>query len=331
MKRLTGWIMALAATVCFAAPAGAAAQQTPPQTSTQPAEPQAPTPAQPAPATPQSEPTPAAPASPQVDADAEKRHLTAARDSLSQLTQLPAAAQLTGDARTQVSQLITNFNELITTNVEWRASYGKVAANLAALVGDQRTDESPATPAASPAGAVGTSGTVALDPAIRAKLVEFKSHLIEFEKAAGGSASTASAGTPGSTTAPASASEAAPSASSAAPAATATTGATAETPSPAGTSGTTPAAPPTTDPAPQGRPATGSQNPRSESRQEGHSDALRHIEAIDTLLNDSAKAGATGTAGTASAERAGSLGREQIEEIRTHLTELRRLLSQSGR
>ena len=34
------------------------------------------------------------------------------------LTQLPAAAQLTGDARTQVSQLIANFNELITTQAE---------------------------------------------------------------------------------------------------------------------------------------------------------------------------------------------------------------------
>src|SRR5687768_17218845 len=41
-----------------------------------------------------------------VDTENVKRHLTAARDSLSQLTQLPAAAQLTGDSRTQVSQLI---------------------------------------------------------------------------------------------------------------------------------------------------------------------------------------------------------------------------------
>ena len=65
-----------------------------------------------------------------------KRHLTAARDTLSQLTQLPAAAQLTGDARTQVSQLISNFNELITTNADWRAAYTKLQGNLTALVGE---------------------------------------------------------------------------------------------------------------------------------------------------------------------------------------------------
>ena len=130
--------------------------------------------------------TPSPTPSQQVDADTVKRHLTAARDTLSQLTQLPAAAQLTGDARTQVSQLISNFNELITTNVDWRAAYSKLQANLTALVGDQRTDESPAPRPALPA-AVGTSGTVTLDPAIRAKLIEFRSHLADFEKAAGGS------------------------------------------------------------------------------------------------------------------------------------------------
>ena len=114
--------------------------------------------------------------------------MTAARESLSQLTQLPAAAQLTGDARTQVSQLISNFNELITTNTEWRASYAKVQANLNALVGDQKADESPAPTPAPGAGAVGTSGTTSVDPAIRAKLVEFRTHLMDFEKAAGGGA-----------------------------------------------------------------------------------------------------------------------------------------------
>ena len=120
-----------------------------------------------------------------------KRHLTAARDTLSQLTQLPAAAQLTGDARTQVSQLISNFNELLTTNADWRSAYTKLQGNLTALVGEPRADESPTPAAAGTAGAVGTSGTVAIDPAIRAKLVEFRSHLTEFEKAAGGSGTPA--------------------------------------------------------------------------------------------------------------------------------------------
>ena len=114
---------------------------------------------------------------------------------------MPAAQQLSGDARNQVSQLITNFNELITTSAEWKASYAKVDANVTALLGGQSADESPAPPAAAtpapeaaatpaPAapGAVGTSGTASasLDPALKAKLVEFRTHLKEFEKAAGG-------------------------------------------------------------------------------------------------------------------------------------------------
>ena len=93
--------------------------------------------------------TPSPTPSQQVDAETVKRHLTAARDTLSQLTQLPAAAQLTGDARTQVSQLISNFNELITTNADWRSAYTKLQGNLTALVGDQRADES-AAPARRP-------------------------------------------------------------------------------------------------------------------------------------------------------------------------------------
>ena len=46
------------------------------------------------------------------------------------------------------------------------------------------------------AGAVGTSGAtaaVALDPAVRAKLVEFRGHLKEFERAAGGTTAGAMA------------------------------------------------------------------------------------------------------------------------------------------
>jgi ribonuclease E len=123
----------------------------------------------------------------QVDTDTAKQALTAARDTLSQLTQLPAAQQLTGEARTQVSQLISNFNDLITTNTDWKAAYSKVDADLTALIGAQTADESTAATAGT-AGAVGTSGTTAssLDPAIKAKLVEFRTHLNAFEQAAGG-------------------------------------------------------------------------------------------------------------------------------------------------
>jgi hypothetical protein len=149
-----------------------------------------------------------------VDPEAAKKALTAARDSLAQMTQLPAAQALTGEPRAQVSQLITNFNELITTSSDWKAAYAKVDANVSALLGSQGPDESPAPspapstappspasppssttppatttpPTAGAAGAVGTSGTTtgSLDPAIKAKLGEFRAHLKEFEKAAGG-------------------------------------------------------------------------------------------------------------------------------------------------
>ncbi len=204
-------------------PAATPAQQ-PATPSTPPAEPTPSTqpPATPSqqPATPPTEPTSPAqppasttqsPAEPtakaNVNPDAAKQALTAARDSLAQMTQLPAAQALTGEPRTQVSQLISNFNELITTSSEWKASYAKVEANLNALLGSQGPDESaapapapataPPSPTAPPssttpstAGAVGTSGTTtgSLDPGIKAKLGEFRTHLKEFEKAAGGSA-----------------------------------------------------------------------------------------------------------------------------------------------
>jgi hypothetical protein len=121
-----------------------------------------------------------------VDAAASKQHLSAARDTLSQLTSMPEAARLQGDARTHVSQVITSFNELITTQADWRSSYAKVDAGLTAVLGPDAPD--PAPPATGVAGAVGTAGSAAatLDPAVRAKLVEFRTHLKAFEKAAGG-------------------------------------------------------------------------------------------------------------------------------------------------
>ena len=169
------------------------------QPPTQPPEPA--TPAQPLASTTQAPTDPAA-AQPKPDADGAKRALTAARDSLGEVTKLPAAQQLSGEMRTQLTQLIANFNELITTNTEWKASYAKVDANLTALMGAQTADESTTAPAAataratgtagaatSAAGAVGTSGTTTttLDPGVKAKLTEFRAHLKEFEKPANGS------------------------------------------------------------------------------------------------------------------------------------------------
>jgi len=181
--------MAVATAALVALPLTASAQ-TPPPATTQ-TQPPATTQTQP-PAT--AQPTPQADA--KIDAAAAKEHMSAARDTLSQLTSLPEAAKLQGDARTQVSQLISNFNELITTQTDWRSSYAKVDANLTTLLGPESPDTTP--PASAVTGAVGTSGTTPpapLDPAVRAKLVEFRTHLKAFERAAGSNATPPSPAT----------------------------------------------------------------------------------------------------------------------------------------
>src|SRR5260370_17587384 len=103
-----------------------------------------------------------------VDAAAAKQHLSEARDTLSQLTSMPEAARLQGDARTQVSQLISNFNELITMQSEWRSAYAKVDANLAALLGPEAPDQT--RPPAAVTAPVVPSAAPPPDPPIRPTL-----------------------------------------------------------------------------------------------------------------------------------------------------------------
>jgi hypothetical protein len=289
---------------------------------------------------PQATPQATSQATPQATSpgeDVARTHLTAARNALSQLTQLPAATQLTGDARAQVSQLINNFNELITTKAEWRGAYAKVEANLTALLGAQTTDESVAR-ASGVAGAVGTTGTVSgIDPAIRAKLMEFRDHLDKFEAAAGG---------PAAAEAPAAA--AAPAASANPPAATASSTTTSAAPPAAAPPTAAPAAaapPPTAPPAAAAPRAAAPAQPAAAAAQNDQpvqvdpEEAVRHIEAIEVILDAqaAAQAAAAGTVG-ATATASGStrttvapadvtLNRDQIEKLRTHLAELRRLLN----
>lgn len=164
------------------------------------------------------------PAQPETKPDitAAKQHLTDARDTLSQLTAMPEAARLQGDTRAQVSQLISNFNELITTQSDWKAAYGKLDATLSTLLGPSAPD--PATAASGVAGATGTSGTTTaqLDPAVRGKLVEFRTHLKAFEKAVTAapatSAATSTSTSASATTAPPPAATSTPPASAAPPA-----------------------------------------------------------------------------------------------------------------
>jgi hypothetical protein len=265
MKRsIARWTTTMTAAALIAVPALSFAQTVPPQT-------QPPTP-----------PAQTAPAQPALDQDAAKQHLTAARNALSEMTQLPAAQQLTGEARTQVSQLISNFNELITTNADWKASYAKLSANMEALLGPQVSDEARAS---GTAGAVGTSGTVAIDPAIKAKLTEFRGHLEKFEKAAGGAEPSAAA--------------------AAAP--------TASTPPSATT-------PPAATPAAPAEPAAASE-PRRDQEQ-----ILNHIAAIEAIIGAQPPASGT-TAGTGAASSGAlTLTAAQIDQLRNHINELKKLV-----
>lgn len=265
-------------------------------------------------------------AQPQVDQEGARRHLTDARDTLTQLTQLPAAAQLSGEARTQVSQLISNFNELITATTEWRGSYTKLDANLDALIGADNTDaeatggvSTGTTGTTGTTSAVGTSGTAAasaagmanLDPAIRAKLVELRQKLNQFEKASGSSVTASGA-------------------------ATATTGGsmTGTTGSMTGTTGSmTGSTTGTQSPTPQ------TATPAGHAKQAmGHEEAMRHIAAIETILNANASGPASATTtgttagSTTSATTTGkglTLTSAQLDQLRTHLTELKRLVGEA--
>jgi Meckel syndrome type 1 protein len=319
MHRSTArWTTAIATAALLALPVAGAAQTTgttpqqPPTTTPQPQpQPQDPTPPSPTP-TQQPPATASQPpaASGQVDANAAKKHLSDARESLAQITSMPEAAKLQGDARTQVSQLISNFNELITTQAEWRASYAKVDANLTTLIGPESTD--PTATATTPVGTSG-SGVADLDPAIRTKLAEFRSHLNLFEKAAGGpgaaaeapaAASGTMAPTPatGSTTSPANpATPANPDPSNPNPASPtqppSSAGAT-------GTSGVTPSSP------------TGSMAPADQAKaaSDVNQAAVReHLDAISDILNKS---------------KTGALTKAQTTELKKHVDQLRTLIKQ---
>lgn len=282
-RSTTRWTTAVVAAALIAVPLTASAQQTQPPTTAQ----QPPT-AQPQTPQPQTAPAPAAG---QVDAAAAKTHLSAARDTLSQLTSMPEAAKLQGDARTQVSQVIANFNELITTQNDWRAAYAKVDANLTTLLGP----ETPDAAVSGVAGAVGTAGTAGaaptatpapsgtqLDAPVRAKLVEFRKHLKEFEKAAGGPSPA-----PATAPAPAPAASPAPAAPSAA---------------------VDPAAPAPMDTTTKGRAAA-----EQAAEQMGHAEADKHLDAISAILAKS---------------KTGTLTRAQTAELKKHIAELRTLLKQ---
>lgn len=280
MNRSTNiWSTAVAAAALFALPIAASAQ-TPP--STQP-------PAQPPMQQPPTQPPAQTTTEPAGASQAvAKQHLTAARDALSQLTSLPEAAKLQGESRTQVSGLISSFNELITTQANWRTSYDKVNANLTALLGPDTSDPAAAATAVGTSGTAGTAGTAGaapaaasdIDPAIRAKLSDFRKHLKAFEKVAGGEQS-------------ADASSAAPPPSSAPPPPSSATGAGV-----AGATGTSGTMPP---------------DPATPAESSSSADIDKHLNAISDILEKSTT---------------GALTKAETAELKTHVAELRKLLKQ---
>ncbi len=194
--------------------------------------------------------------------------------------------------------MIANFNELITTQSEWRGSFAKVSANLTSLIGPDPGGVPDPTAGSGTTGAVGTSGggTPGLDPTIQAKLVELRRNLAEFEKAAGGTAGPAATSATPPPTDPASPATATP------PSAT-----------PPGSNppaGTPPSAtPPATTPSP----ATPSAATPSDQAA-GNADVMRHVAAIEALLKSEDDSGGL------------TLTKVQVEQLRAHWAAIRQAL-----
>jgi hypothetical protein len=253
---------------------------------------------------------PPAMTTPSPNQDLARQHLTNARNVLNDLTQLPAAGQLAGNPRRLVQQLITDFNAMLTISAGWHASYEKVDATLDVLLEPQAPE-----PAAGTSGAIGTSGASvagnAIDPAIRAKLEEFRAHLDQFEDVASGNATPDPPPT--------------------------------STPPPSDPPATTPpTAPPAIEDRPDAPPAPTSE-PREDQDVSGVArDVLLHVEAVEVMLEaqTAAQKAATDAAGGAvvtSQTPSGStrttiagpnvtLTDEQLARIRAHLKDIRLLL-----
>jgi hypothetical protein len=142
------------------------------------------------------------------DQEAVRQHLSAARQSLAELTQLPAAGELQGEQRQQIADFISRFNEFATATTDWREKYERVDESLDGILdgADQPGVAAGATAGAAgatagaeaaagaeagagtqaDAGAAGTAGAGAdFDPTIIAKLRETRQHLDAFELATG--------------------------------------------------------------------------------------------------------------------------------------------------
>jgi hypothetical protein len=137
-----------------------------------------------------------------VDEAAAREHLSQARQALAELTKLPAAAQLQGDQRTAISNLIQAFNGLATATNDWRPKFKAVTEQLdqilgsdgsgttgtaGATAGTPSSTGAPPSDSSAPGATTGAAGASAgsYDPEILAKLREVKTHLDGFQEASG--------------------------------------------------------------------------------------------------------------------------------------------------
>jgi hypothetical protein len=141
-----------------------------------------------------------------VDEATARQELAAARQSLADLTKLPAATQLQGEQRTAVTNFISAFNTFATASTDWKPKFTTVDEQLNALLaateggatGTAGTPpgapataapdaNAPAGTTGSTAGSAGAASTAAggYDPAIIAKLKEVRQHLDAFQLAIG--------------------------------------------------------------------------------------------------------------------------------------------------
>ncbi len=144
-----------------------------------------------------------------VDEAKARQELAAARQSLADLTKLPAATQLQGEQRTAITNFISAFNTFATATTDWKPKFNAVDEQLTAILesagaggatGTSGAPGAPTTPSTSDAnasagttgsgGSTASSGTGATggggyDPSIVAKLQEVRQHLDAFQLAIG--------------------------------------------------------------------------------------------------------------------------------------------------
>ncbi len=74
-------------------------------------------------------------AQPGRDEAKSRQSLVQARETLAEITKLPEASQLQGQPRTEISQLINNFNSLLGAEANWYEHYQTVMQNVHNLIG----------------------------------------------------------------------------------------------------------------------------------------------------------------------------------------------------